>query len=260
MKTDKLTLTIFGNERCVTTTDALRTAAETASRKAGAISTPVDSQTRQINLINAQSDSPQSAITYPARPIGGGRLDLAPRKTGTWFAEPKYNGWRALVHTPTGTMWNRHGKRLSIAAEFGPALRELRGLARHGLVWADCEALERRHAIGRGSLVVLDWICETGAPGYEERRDILTTFIEVERLSIGVWNSFPENAVLLPPSIRDESDAVLSFYLGLKEINRVLKCDFFEGVVMKRGGSPYPVQLRSETEECRAWCKHRFIA
>ena len=113
-------------------------------------------------------------ITFPARPIHGGRLELAPPKRGVWFAEPKYNGWRALVHTPTGTMWNRHGKRLSIAAEFGPAQETLRSLARHGLVWADCEALERRHAIGRGSLVVLDWICETGAPGYEERRDFLS--------------------------------------------------------------------------------------
>jgi ATP-dependent DNA ligase len=253
-------LPIFGNERCVATKEALRIAAETASRKAGATTTPGAEIEGQNSLLNAQSVPPQSAITYPARPISGGRLDLAPRKTGAWFAEPKYNGWRALVHTPTGTLWNRHGKRLSIAAEFGPALRELRGLARHGLVWADCEALERRHAIGRGSLVVLDWICETGAPGYEERRDFLATFVEIERLSLGEWISFPENAVLLSPSIRDEGDAVMQFYAGLREINRHLKADFFEGVVMKRGGSPYPVQLRSETEECRAWCKHRFLS
>jgi hypothetical protein len=29
---------------------------------------------------------------------------------------------------------------------------------------------------------------------------------------------------------------------------------FFEGVVMKRADSIYPVQLRSATEECRGWC------
>jgi hypothetical protein len=32
-----------------------------------------------------------------------------------------------------------------------------------------------------------------------------------------------------------------------------------EGVVMKRGNAPYPVQLRSDTEECRAVIKHRFV-
>ncbi len=40
---------------------------------------------------------------------------------------------------------------------------------------------------------------------------------------------------------------------------RALGSDFFEGVVMKRGNAPYPVQLRSDTEECRAWAKHRFV-
>ena len=33
--------------------------------------------------------------------------------------------------------------------------------------------------------------------------------------------------------------------------NAMLACDFFEGVVMKRADSIYPVQLRSATEECR---------
>jgi len=41
--------------------------------------------------------------------------------------------------------------------------------------------------------------------------------------------------------------------------NRALGCDFFEGVVMKRADSPYPVQLRSATEEFRGWVKHRFL-
>ena len=86
-----------------------------------------------------------SLITYPARPIQGGRLELAPPKRGLWYAEPKLNGWRALIHTPTGTMWNRHGALLTIADCFRPALAALAKLAPRGLVWADCEALERRH-------------------------------------------------------------------------------------------------------------------
>ena len=44
-----------------------------------------------------------SLITYPARLIQGGRLELAPLKRGLWFAEPKLNGWRTLIHTPTFT-------------------------------------------------------------------------------------------------------------------------------------------------------------
>lgn len=36
-------------------------------------------------------------------------------------------------------------------------------------------------------------------------------------------------------------------------------CDFFEGVVMKRAESSYPVQMRTSTEEFRDWMKHRFL-
>lgn len=210
------------------------------------------------SLINAKSDAIHPP-TIPARPIRGGKLELAPRKSGIWFAEPKFNGWRALVHTPTGAMWNRHGLRLTIEREFESVLDLLRPLAAQGLVWADCEALERRHNIGRSSLVVLDWIPESGSSSYEERRKFVAGLVEPERLSTGEWETFPENALLLPPSIRDEGAAVAKFYDGLKAINRRLRCDFFEGIVMKRGNAPYPVQLRSDTEECRAMIKHRYL-
>ena len=46
---------------------------------------------------------------------------------------------------------------------------------------------------------------------------------------------------------------------GSVHANRALGCDFFEGVVMKRADSPYPVQLRTATEEFRGWVKHRFL-
>ena len=210
--------------------------------------------------INEKSDPiPAHPPTFPARPIRGGKLELAPKKSGIWFAEPKFNGWRALVHTPTGAMWNRHGQRLTIEREFAQALAALRDLAGSGFVWADCEALERRHQIGRGSLLVLDWIPESESPTYEERREFLAGLVETECLSTGEWESFPENGLFLPPSVRDEDNAVSEFYAGLKAINRRLRCDFFEGVVMKRGNAPYPIQLRSDTEECRAWAKHRFV-
>ena len=52
---------------------------------------------------------------------------------------------------------------------------------------------------------------------------------------------------------------IFVFYQRLRDANRVLGCDFFEGVVMKRADSAYPVQLRSATEEFRGWMKHRFL-
>ncbi len=41
-------------------------------------------------------------ITYPARPVNGGSFDKARPKIGVWHYEPKNNGWRALVHAPSG--------------------------------------------------------------------------------------------------------------------------------------------------------------
>jgi hypothetical protein len=70
----------------------------------------------------------------------------------------------------------------------------------------------------------------------------------------------PCGAVVLTPTMRADSHAdALAFYQRLREANWALGCDFFEGVVMKRADSSYPVQTRSATEECRGWVKHRFL-
>ena len=194
-------------------------------------------------------------ITYPARPIQGGRLELAPPKRGLWFVEPKLNGWRAIIHTPTGTMWNRHGALLTIADCFRPALASLAKLASRGLVWADCEALERRHNLGRGTLVVLDMVPASGAPIYTARRAMLESLLPCDSVFDGDSSRpVPCGAVLLTPTRRTDSHAAaLSYYQRLREANRVLGCDFFEGVVMKRADSIYPVQLRSAAEDYRGW-------
>ncbi len=200
-------------------------------------------------------------ITYPARPIQGGRLELAPPKRGVWYAEPKLNGWRALIHTPTGTMWNRHGALLTIADCFRPALAALAKLASRGIVWADCEALERRHNLGRGTLVVLDAVPETGLPNYIARRHMLELLLPCESAFDGdASRRVPSGVVILTPARRVDSQAdALAYYQSLRAANRALGCDFFEGVVMKRADSAYPVQLRSATEEFRGWVKHRFL-
>ena len=200
-------------------------------------------------------------ITYPARPIQGGRLELAPPKRGLWYAEPKLNGWRALIHTPSGTMWNRHGALLTIADCFRPALAALAKLASRGLVWTDCEALERRHNLGRGTLVVLDVIPESGTPNYEQRRASLESLLPIEPVFSGdTSRPVPCGAVVLTPTLRADTHAdALAFYQRLRAANRALGCDFFEGLVMKRADSIYPVQMRAATEEFRGWVKHRWM-
>src|SRR5713101_1017213 len=98
--------------------------------------------------------------TYPARPINGGSLERALPKPGHWYYEPKYNGWRALVHAPTGTMFNRRGQPLSIAGLFSCALERLRTVRLQSggvpVEWFDCEALpggyNRTMQAGYGSL------------------------------------------------------------------------------------------------------------
>ena len=150
--------------------------------------------------------TPPPLITYPARPIQGGRLDLAPPKRGLWYAEPKLNDWRAIIHTPTGTMWNRHGTRLTIADCFRPALAALAKLASRGLVWADCEALERRHNLGRGTLVVLDVIPDSGAPSYTARRVMLESLLPCDPVFDGdTSRAVPSGTAVLTPTRRADS-------------------------------------------------------
>jgi ATP-dependent DNA ligase len=228
------------------------------ANEAGVISTLGAGEMGHNSLINAQNGGVPSLISYPARPIQGGRLDRAPKKIGLWYAQPKYNGWRAVVHCPSCTMWSRHGGRLSIAGEFSTALGALKKLSNAGLVWADCEAMERRHKVGRRSLIVLDWIPDSESPTYEERRVFLESLLPLERMSLGE-GTMPEDSVMLAPSIAETNGQALQLYRSLEAINRSVLADVFEGVVMKRAVSAYPVQLRSPDEKCRFWQKHRFL-
>ena len=70
---------------------------------------------------------------YPARPVNGGPLPKAQPKHGDWVWEPKVNGWRAWEHAPTGAMFNRENKPLSIAAEFAPVCARIQARFQAGL-------------------------------------------------------------------------------------------------------------------------------
>ena len=126
---------------------------------------------------------------------------------------------------------------------------------------ADCKALERRHNLGRGTLVVLDFVPESGAPPYEQRRAALESPLPSHPVFSGdTTQAVPCATAVLTPDHRVASQAdALAFYERLRVANRALPCDFFEGVVMKRADSVYPVQLRSAAEECRGWVNHRFV-
>jgi len=200
-------------------------------------------------------------ITYPARPYNGGPLDKAIKKDSGWYYEPKFNGWRTLIHLPTGTMFNRHGKELSIQHEFKAAVNELQ-VAYPDIEWVDCEALGRRHQFGKGTLIVLDAVIRGT---YEQRRGKL----EVDReIPLHPWSFFnphvnqpllhyPMAPCYLTPSDYGLEKAELAWE-SMQLNNKGLNVEYFEGLVAKHADSHYPIQLRSSSDECSFWVKHRW--
>ena len=87
-------------------------------------------------------------------------------------------------------------------------------LVDQGLVWADCEALERRHNLGRRTLVVLDFVPESGAPIYEQRRAVLESLLQSSPVFSGdTKHPVPCGVVALTPNhrVKSHTDA-LAFY------------------------------------------------
>lgn len=208
--------------------------------------------------------APHSALTYPARPVNGGPLHKAMPKTGEWFIQPKYNGWRTLIHAPSRTMFNRKGERLSIAHEFKPALDTLQ---RTNIEWADCEALERRHNLGRGALLILDILTlkpdDTDDPKAIHTLDLGTRLEYAWSIVEGGFATahnqhFAPNpdSLYIPPTYGMAEAAEL--WEQMRVFNVQLKCTFYEGIVAKRADSIYPIQLRSADLEFPCWMKHRW--
>lgn len=188
--------------------------------------------------------------TYPAYPTNGGPLTTARPKVGWWWGEPKYNGWAALVHTPTGAMFNHDLQRSTIEAEFDEALSQLRLLP---FEWLHCEALERRHNIGRGSLIVLDLV--VGFATYEQRR----TWLEEKLLTAPHPDLIQNNRAYVTPNFHQpDRTKELEIWAMLQRQNEDTGCEFYEGFVMKKAGSLYPIQLRTPKEKARTWVKHRW--
>jgi hypothetical protein len=175
--------------------------------------------------------------------------------------EPKYNGWRALVHAPTGLMFNRYAQPLSIAAEFGSALKCLRKIVLSAggsaVEWFDCEALDRRHALGRGTLLVFDFITTpvmaTVEP-WRKRKQILAQALPEHDYS---QVPLPEALYGVPAHDPAEIDPQ-ELYRQLRHLNARWGYQFYEGLVAKRITDAYPRQLSSPHQEFVGWVKHRW--
>jgi hypothetical protein len=222
---------------------------------------------------------------YPARPVNGGPLERALPKSGKYSMEAKYNGWRAWVHNKTGAMFNRENQPLSINGEFKAALATLRDLPWD---WSDVEALERRHNIGRGSLILLDHLSANPGDTYADRKKFLgltcalagiethkelNVPIQPNRVYLAMsweWDDSAERSkdMAVALGLSENTPAHLVFWKILQECNKALtpnshlpsakSVQFFEGIVAKRNDSIYPRQLRSPDYEFPFWMKHRW--
>ena len=188
-------------------------------------------------------------ITYPARPINSGPLNRArPKPPGDWYYEPKYNGWRALVNGFTGEAWNRHGQSLTIGDEFKDAIRKIKALAMFSEIeWWDCEALERRHNIGKGCLVVLDWVPRSNFQAlWWNRNQWLHDYLDELDQSPSV-REFP--LLSIPPTF--QASEAMAVWGDMQSVNKSLGCDFYEGLVAKRADSPTPSSSDPPTRKPR---------
>jgi len=227
---------------------------------------------KQIMIPTAATPTP-ILPTYPARPISGGPLteEATRHRSAGWLYEPKVNGWRALLHCPSGALFNRHGERLSIEREFAPVLEAARTITDPALTWLDCEAFERRHPLGRGSLVVLDAPLVPG--GLDERFLHFTSALHDKVCQPWAFCHVPppEDSLLtfayafetleaqhalgfLP----DDEVTPMAAWTRLQECNRQLGCELFEGLVAKRLADPYPLQTLDPKREFPFWVKHRW--
>jgi len=198
--------------------------------------------------------------TYPARPVNGGPPRLARPKPGHWITQPKFNGWRALVHlTGDATpVWNRHGEPLTIASDFTEALAAAAQAFPPG-TWLDCEALQRRGSI-RNTLVILDIV--TPDLPWTARKQLLAA----SGVPVLPWdympakdNPFPHGRLVVTDEIpADYTLRAACEFFAL--VNTDLGETVFEGVVMKKADSLYPIQTRSPDTRFPYWIKHRFVA
>lgn len=195
---------------------------------------------------------------FPARPVNGGPLEQALPKEGDWAFEDKFNGWRLLLHR-SGAAFNRHGQPFSAVAGFQSAIAQLLTLFRPCALaeWFDVEALGRRHAHARGSLVLLDLPGALGS--YQGRREFMETITTPRIPLTHPTLRLQPDSVYLAGSYRWQAESVTAHWHALQQLNRELYdgAEFYEGIVAKKINSLY-LQQHSPTAEFPFWVKHRW--
>jgi len=109
--------------------------------------------------------------------------------------------------------------------------------------------LERRHNLGKGSLIVLD-IPNHPLP-YTVRNDFLQLWFPPLNLD---GHACGPNEVRCLRRYRDP----FPLWQALQAENARRGVEFYEGVVAKRCDSTYPTQRRSADAEYPFWMKHRW--
>lgn len=203
-------------------------------------------------------------ITYPMRPTSGGPLHLRQPYDDAWRLEPKLNGERLVVHVDyesgTSTVWNRQGRLSSHRSIWEKAMHRLVQITRESFItWWDCEGLGLRHAVGRGTLILLDWIPSTPDvhPAWAQRKAFLAS-LAWDRSHVTPWSGHLVNADRLTV-LPDWNDAeARTAIVAMQAQNAQCGAELYEGVVAKRKDSRYPIQLRSPDETNPYWIKHRW--
>ena len=196
-----------------------------------------------------------SLISYPQRACSGGEFGGQLLITPQLFSY-KYNGWMTVVHLPTETFFNRHGDLLSIGSEFAEAMDDL---TQSPFDWLVCEALSRRHEVGKGSLFVIDWM--TPELSMIQRHQSLRDWFPTHE-----YQTLPaENRAYLIEQFEDTDEGLFGRWKQMIAYNdwlsnHVVKkpIDFYEGFVATDRDSLYQFQLRSPNHTTNKIQKYRF--
>lgn len=201
---------------------------------------------------------PPPPPTFPARPMNGGKLELAEPLEEDWRYRPKYNGRRVLFHVPTMRTWNRNLEENAWSTL--QVFRIINVICQNQplLEWLDLELLHGKISVGKKSVIILDYVSEET---WLDRQAKLQKVFGANLLNI-YEEDIGENEIYLPPIFKAQYDFPIwedMPWEDLQEMNTKLGCTFYEGLVAYNINQPYPIQLFSPTKETRHWIKYRFI-
>lgn len=201
-------------------------------------------------------------ICFPPAACNGGPLETAPPKVGEWVWQPKVDDWRAIIHAPSGTVWNQYGKLSSITGKFAVALESLHKNFSKLIMgqWLDVGMMENRHDLMRGCIIVFDLV----EPVYDQQgrygllKQMFPVLPDVSTLLSDAGGQIRDEVYLI--SQRDslnDYDSTWRYYSYLQDENKRIGHKFFEGVVAKKADSLYTFG-RKPKQVTPDWIKHRW--